>query len=211
MGLETAVLSKITVTGNNRMYIKNCGQYNIGDSEIETRLAKLYILRHLLDIACECLSESSEMTTLFGTRFETLAEELYSFYKPYIKAGVNIFNYHNYYMRDQLKKYAERPLAGGSMNASLEESTPGLPLGWWHEYEGHAHKWFSDGHIAVYYEDSFIHINTYVLDDMERGLDPINWIHIKEAKDYGELFRIYPDNAAEIAAVCKWVEAQYKI
>jgi hypothetical protein len=206
MSLDKRVTSEIKVNGPNRLYVRGSGQYNLDENnELETRVVRIHLLQHLLNIACEGLIDCNEMNTLFGTRFESLADELYEFYRPFIEAGVNIFDHSEYYMRDQIKKYLTRPLVGGGMNATAEESTPGLPEGWWYDFPGYAHKHFNFGHIVVSYDEHLI-VNTYEGDAFEHGQDPTNWIYISEAKDYAELFLAYPDEAPEISMACKFIK-----
>jgi hypothetical protein len=194
------------VIRRNTLEIKPGGIYELsGYNETEERIAKLRLLSHFINLAEEHLAESGENNVLFGTRLENLADELFELYKPFIEADVDIFSYANYYDRAQLKRYSERPLVGGGMNASKEESTNGLPEGWWYYGVYCAHKWFSFGNVAVSY-DEFLKVNTYEGDGLDRGADPVNWIHIKEQKDYAELFTSYPEDAAEIAMACRFIK-----
>jgi hypothetical protein len=93
------------------------------------------------------------------------------------------------------------------MNASPEESTEGLPEGWWYEWPGQARKMFSFC-LVVIDIDECLRVGIY---DKHTDDEPTEMIMVTTLGDYREVWRKFPDAAFEIQTTSTFVQTQYQI
>jgi len=196
------------VIGNNIIHMVPGGTYNLNENnEIEQRVINLHLLAMFADIATNELCENSEcMKTLFGPRMEQLGEDIFEKLMPFIKEGVDIFNYTEYYNRAKLETYSLRPIMRGYMNATKEETREGLPEGWWYEFPGQCQKAFTQGFVSVDY-DNGIQVGLY---NNAVDKDAYEMYYITKRGDYSEIFKRF-DAALEIVQACEFIYNEYHI
>lgn len=210
--LNELIASTIKVVGKNVVHTRPGGTYDLNENnDIESRVVRLHLLSHFCDLAIEELYNNGETRLLKGGRIEQLADDLFEDFVPFIKEGVNIFEYADYFMREQLLKYAARPVVGCHMNAGETEKTEGLPEGWWYDFPGHAHKYFDFGHVVID-EDECIRVMCYCNDDADLQR-PVIGIDVKERGNYSEVVKrfVRPEAYTEIIIACEYVYAQNHI
>jgi hypothetical protein len=196
------------VVGKNIIHMVPGGTYNLNDNnEIEQRVVNLHLLAMFADIAANELCENGEcMQTLFGSRMEQLGEDIFEKLMPFIKEGVDIFNYTEYYNRTKLDTYDKRPIVNGYLNATEEETVDGLPNGWWYEFPGQCSKMFKQGFVVVDY-DNGVQVGLY---SNAVDKDAYEMYFISKRGDYSEIFKRF-DAALEIVQACEFIYNEYHI
>jgi hypothetical protein len=202
------VHQQFKVIGPLKFELKPGGHYYLNeDNYTENRIVKLSLVAHFCELMAASHSVCGENNLVMSMDIEDIASRLFNLYEPFFTAGVNIFEYTEYFLPKTLEKYLKRPVVSGQMNASDDESTEGLPTGWWYDFPGFAHKVFTYGKIVISH-DMYPHVCSYAPNDNDNENVMVG-IEITKPEDYGKLFVEWPDAAAEIAMAIKFVVNDY--
>ena len=203
MGLDKMITASVKVVAKNVLELHPGGTYNLSeDNEIERRVVNLHFVSIFADMAAAELSHNGEcMQTLMGSRLEQLGESIFELYEPFIRAGVDVFRYNEFYNRKALEVYTNRTFVNGHMNPGPNERHPCLPEGWSYEFPGQCQKMFDFGFVVVDY-DEWVRIGIYSNSTDDQ---PNDYIYICQVGDYRELYKKHLNHASEIATVCDFI------
>lgn len=196
LDLNKRVISTLEVVAPNVIHSHPGGTYNLNeDNHTEERVVKLHILGHFIDLMTESYCDSAENNILLGEEVDRLADKLYGYFDKFIRNGVNIFEYYQYYNAAELAKYHNRPIVGRKMNLA-EGEQHGVPKGWAYDFPGQMSKYFPIGKVVIDFEDPTYRVGIYDQDD-EDG-QPFDWLELITIGDIDDIYSKYPELGPEV-------------
>ena len=210
LDLNKRVVSTLEVVAPNIICSQPGGTYNLNeDNHTEERVVKLHILSHFVDLMSESYCDSSENNILLGEEVDRLADKLYGYFDKFIRNGVNIFEYYQYYNAAELAKYHNRPIVGRKMNLA-EGEQEGVPKGWAYDFPDIMSKYFPDFKVVIDKDGEIYRVGFYEHDDDDSSR-PIFWYEIITIGDIDDVYVRHPEIAPEIVDAIRAIRNLEKI